>query len=93
MSRRSGRPRRKRSFRLPRSASSVAATAALTLVDHGLLALDDDVNAKLRTWKVPSFRFDQKVPLRRLLSHTAGAGCFMTFNNVPVDEDWAADRN
>ena len=50
----------------------VAATAALTLVDDGLLALDDDVNAKLRTWKVPPFAFEQKVTLRRLLSHTAG---------------------
>jgi CubicO group peptidase (beta-lactamase class C family) len=50
----------------------VAATAALTLVDDGLLALDDDVNAKLRSWKVPPHRFDERVTLRRLLSHTAG---------------------
>ncbi|HEX2121902.1 MAG TPA: serine hydrolase [Thermoanaerobaculia bacterium] len=50
----------------------VAATAALTLVDDRLLALDADVNAKLRSWKVPPHRFDEKVTLRRLVSHTAG---------------------
>jgi CubicO group peptidase (beta-lactamase class C family) len=50
----------------------VAATAALTLVDDGLLALDEDSNAKLRTWKVPPHGFKEKVTVRRLLSHTAG---------------------
>lgn len=50
----------------------VAATAALTLVDDGLLALDEDVNAKLRSWKVPPSAYREKVTLRRLLSHTAG---------------------
>lgn len=50
----------------------VAATAALTLVDDGVLRLDDDVNAKLRTWRVPPFAFGEQVTLRRLLSHTAG---------------------
>ena len=49
----------------------VAATAALTLVDDGLLARDDDIIAKLRSWKVPSSRFRHKVTLRRLLTHTA----------------------
>lgn len=50
----------------------VAASAALTLVDDGVLSLDEDVNAKLRTWKVPPFAFKEHVTLRRLLSHTAG---------------------
>jgi CubicO group peptidase (beta-lactamase class C family) len=50
----------------------VAATAALTVVDDRVLALDVDVNAKLRSWKVPPHQFSEKVTLRRLLSHTAG---------------------
>src|ERR1035438_7595200 len=37
-------------------------------------SLDEDVNAKLRSWKVPDNEFTQteKVTLRRLLSHNAG---------------------
>jgi CubicO group peptidase (beta-lactamase class C family) len=52
----------------------VAATAALTLVEKGKLSLDEDVNQKLKTWKVPENEFtkEQKVTLRRLMSHTAG---------------------
>ncbi len=53
---------------------SVAAVGALHLVDKGKLSLDEDVNAKLLTWKVPHNELtkEQKVTLRRLLSHTAG---------------------
>ena len=52
----------------------VAATAALKLVEAGKLSLDDDVNAKLKTWRVPdnALTQTQKVTLRRLLSHSAG---------------------
>jgi CubicO group peptidase (beta-lactamase class C family) len=52
----------------------VAATAALALVEKGRLSLDEDVNQKLKTWKVPENEFtkEQKVTLRRLMSHTAG---------------------
>ena len=52
----------------------VAATGALSLVEQGKLSLDDDVNNKLTTWKVPQNEFTQteKVTLRRLMSHTAG---------------------
>lgn len=52
----------------------VAATGALYLVEHSKLALDEDVNLKLKTWKVPDndFTKEQKVTLRRLMSHTAG---------------------
>jgi CubicO group peptidase (beta-lactamase class C family) len=52
----------------------VAAMAALKLVEQGKLSLDEDVNAKLKSWKVPGNQFTQqeKVTLRRLLSHSAG---------------------
>jgi CubicO group peptidase (beta-lactamase class C family) len=51
-----------------------SAMTALHLVELGKLALDEDVNLKLRTWKLPSSEVMQgeKVTLRRLLSHTAG---------------------
>jgi CubicO group peptidase (beta-lactamase class C family) len=65
----------------------VAATGMMALVQAGKLSLDEDVNAKLKTWKVPENEFtkDQKVTLRRLASHTAG----LTVHGFPgydVDE-------
>jgi CubicO group peptidase (beta-lactamase class C family) len=52
----------------------VAAAGALYLVEHGKLSLDENVNQKLKTWKVPENEFTatEKVTLRRLMSHTAG---------------------
>jgi CubicO group peptidase (beta-lactamase class C family) len=52
----------------------VAALAMLRLVQDGKLSLDEDVNAKLRTWKVPENEFtkENKVTLRRVASHSAG---------------------
>ena len=52
----------------------VAATGALWMVERGELSLDEDVNKKLRTWKVPENEFTttEKVTLRRIMSHTAG---------------------
>ena len=52
----------------------VAATGTLNLVEQGKLSLDEDVNQKLKSWKVPENEFTktQKVTLRRLMSHTAG---------------------
>jgi CubicO group peptidase (beta-lactamase class C family) len=59
----------------------VSALGALRLVEQGKLSLDEDVNAKLKSWKVPESRFTgtEKVTLRRLLSHTAG----MTVHGFP----------
>ncbi|MCE7040421.1 serine hydrolase [Dyadobacter sp. CY312] len=53
---------------------SVAAVGALHLVEKDKIQLDEDVNIKLRSWKVPEndFTKDKKVTLRGLLSHTAG---------------------
>lgn len=53
---------------------SVMAVGVLRLVEQGRLALDSDVNQYLKSWHVPEdgFTKDQKVTIRRLLSHTAG---------------------
>ena len=52
----------------------VSALAALRLVQDGKISLDEDVNVKLKTWKVPENAFTQKekVTVRRILSHSAG---------------------
>lgn len=52
----------------------MAAFAALHLVENGQLSLDADVNTLLRSWKVPENEFtrENKVTLRRILSHSAG---------------------
>lgn len=52
----------------------VFALAVLHQVDAGKLDLDANVNDYLKTWKLPDNEFtrEQKVTLRRALSHTAG---------------------
>jgi CubicO group peptidase (beta-lactamase class C family) len=59
----------------------VAATAALKFVQDGLIELDEDVNGKLVSWKVPDNEFTeaQPVTLRGLVTHTAG----MTVHGFP----------
>ena len=50
------------------------ALAALRLVDQGRLTLDEAVNDRLQTWKIPPSEWlpSEPVTLRRLLSHQAG---------------------
>ncbi len=52
----------------------VAATATLFLADARQLSLDEDINTYLRSWKLPKnqFQVQEKVTLRRILSHSAG---------------------
>ena len=52
----------------------VAAMAALRLVQEGKLSLDENVNAKLKSWKMPENEFTRQKPvtLRGILSHSAG---------------------
>jgi CubicO group peptidase (beta-lactamase class C family) len=59
----------------------VSAVVALRMVEMGKLALDEDANRKLVSWKVPINRFTMKHPvtLRGLLSHSAG----LTMHGVP----------
>jgi CubicO group peptidase (beta-lactamase class C family)/membrane protease YdiL (CAAX protease family) len=55
-------------------AKSLSAAATLTLVEQGLLHLDENVNDTLVSWQVPENEFTtaEKATLRRLLSHSAG---------------------
>lgn len=69
----------------------VAAFGALRLVDDQRLALDEDVNAGLRSWKLPESELTaaKKVTLRMLLSHTGGLGVhgfrgYMPGEDVPT---------
>ena len=52
----------------------VTAVAAMHMSQYGNFGLDEDVNAKLKSWKVKDtpFNANAKVTLRGLLSHTAG---------------------
>lgn len=52
----------------------VTAVLALYLTEAGILELDKNVNDYLISWKIPENEFtkDEKVTLRRLLSHSAG---------------------
>ena len=52
----------------------VAAMTALKKVEQGKIALDEDINNKLTTWKLPDndFTAKKKVTLANLLSHTGG---------------------
>ena len=65
----------------------VAAMVALKRVQDGKIALDENINNKLQTWKLPDNEFTakKKVTLANLLSHTAG----LTVHGFPgyaVDE-------
>ena len=59
----------------------LAALSALKLVEEGKVDLDEDVNTYLKDWQVPEsdFTTEEKVTLRRLLTHTAG----MTVHGFP----------
>ncbi len=55
-------------------AKPVAAAATLALVERGVLDLDESVNDRLSSWRIPGSEYTvtEKVTLRRLLSHSAG---------------------
>lgn len=71
----SGRPATPQTlFQAASLSKPVAAATALTLVQDRRIALDEDVNQKLTSWKIPAADTNmfRKVTLRRLLSHSAG---------------------
>jgi CubicO group peptidase (beta-lactamase class C family) len=53
---------------------AITATITLRLVQQGKLALDENANNYLKSWKVPENQLTtrEKVTLRRLMSHSAG---------------------
>jgi CubicO group peptidase (beta-lactamase class C family) len=53
---------------------AVTATATLVLADSGRLSLNKDVNTYLKSWRLPDnqLQVQEKVTLRRILSHSAG---------------------
>jgi len=61
-------------FQAASISKTFVALGALILVEQGRLALDEDVNSRLKDWKVPENEFTrmEKVTVRRILSHTAG---------------------
>ena len=65
----------------------VAAVGALHLAEQRKLSLDEDVNSRLVSWKVPENNFtkNEKVTLRRILSHSAGLTVH-GFNGYDIDE-------
>ncbi len=69
----------------------VAALGALKWIEDGQLALDSDVNRSLKQWQVPENKFtkEDKVTLRRILSHSAGLNVhgfpgYPTFSLLPT---------
>jgi CubicO group peptidase (beta-lactamase class C family) len=66
----------------------VTAMAALYFVEEGDLDLDEDINNNLQSWKVleNEFTTENKVTLRRVLSHNAGL-TVSGFSGYTVDEE------
>ncbi len=71
-------------FEAASTTKAVIAAIVLGLVQEGKLDLDADVNHYLKSWRVAENEFtkDQKVTLRRLLTHRAG----MPMTNFPFAE-------
>jgi len=61
-------------FEAASTSKLVVAVMALHFVEKGLLELDTNVNTFLKSWQVPENEFtrEEKVTLRRLLSHQSG---------------------
>jgi len=75
-------------FQAASISKAVTSAAALYLVERGKLSIDEDVNRKLVSWKVPENQFtkDEKVTLRRLLNHSSGANIESGFSGYDIDD-------
>ncbi|WP_139367219.1 serine hydrolase domain-containing protein [Sediminibacterium ginsengisoli] len=80
-------------FQAASVSKSVTAVAVLHTAEHYQLDLDRNVNDYLKSWKVPENRFtkNEKVTIRRLLSHTAGInvsgfGGYRKGSSIPFPE-------
>jgi len=61
-------------FEIGSASKSFSALTALSLVHKGVLDINEDVNNKLTTWKIPNNKFTdkEKVSLGLILSHRSG---------------------
>ena len=61
-------------FQAASVSKAVSAMGVLRLVEEGKVSLDDNINAKMRSWSLPENRFTREHPvtLRLILSHNAG---------------------
>jgi len=75
-------------FQAASISKSVAAVVALRLVDQGAIGLDEDINHKLRSWKLPEHEWttNRKVSLRLLLSHRAGLTDYAGFHHAEPNQ-------
>ena len=66
----------------------MAARAVLKAVERDLFALDDDINAILKTWKLPESEWTGNRPVtpRTLASHTSGTGDGFGFPGYDPDD-------
>jgi len=72
-------------FEAASTSKFITSVMALHYVQRGLIDLDTSVNDYLKSWQIPDNEFtkDEKVTLRRLLTHRAG----MPTTNFGYDED------
>ena len=68
-------------FQAGSTSKAIASLSALQLAEEGFIDLDQDIDPYLTDWKIPDNEYtkDEKVTLRRLLTHTAG----MTVSGFP----------
>jgi CubicO group peptidase (beta-lactamase class C family) len=61
-------------FQAQSISKAVTATATLVLVNSGRLSLEESPNVYLKSWKLPynEYQGQEKVTLRRILSHSSG---------------------
>lgn len=61
-------------FQAASTSKLVVAAIALHMVEEGLLDLDEDVNTRLKSWRIPDSEFTRERPvtLRLLMTHQAG---------------------